>query len=184
MTQTTNAPTGSPKGGGKKFLIIALVIIGVILLICCGGVTTCALLARSAAKSAVNSMGLPTVTEGPGGTVTVEGKGVSITSGGAGKLPDNFPSDVAVYSGMKQVASFADRTSGGGTVSFTAKAGISKEVAKFYHDKMTSAGWTEDSNMQMNEMTMMSYSQDKRVAAVTVTEGTDATTVQIIYGKK
>ena len=176
MTQPTHPGTPG-KAGASKVLIIVLVIVGVVVLGCCGGITTCMLIARHAAQSVQESIKQDMRSRG----VSVGG----VTEGGTeAKLPDNFPSDVPVYSGLRPTVSVADRAHDAGSVGFISSSASSSDVVSFYHDKMKSGGWTEDTNLSVGSTTTLAYSQGASKVTVSVTASGGQTMVQIVYMKK
>lgn len=178
MTQPTNSGTGgAPRSGPNKVLIIVLVVAGVVVLGCCGIFTTCMLVARHAAQTVQEAV-----------KEDMRSKGMSVSGvterGTAAKLPDNFPSDVPVYSGLKAVVSMSDKAHDGGVVTFMASGKAGGDIVKFYQKELPAQSWTEDTVTAMGEMTTMAYSKSGRTVTLMVMPSDKDTTVQITYSKK
>lgn len=102
---------------------------------------------------------------------------VAAAAGSAAKIPDEFPSDVPVYPGLKLDAVVAMPGEGysiSGTVPDSPE-----EVRKFYQSETSGKGWNETSSISQEELTSLSYEQGDRTMKVTAMLQGDATDVSI-----
>src|ERR1051325_11559564 len=99
-------------------------------------------------------------------------------------MPANFPSDVPVYKGLVPITSTADKIRGTGSVILSGKFDRA-DVASFYEKELEKAGWKQEANNDVGEITQQQYSKDDRKLIVQINPGDgSASTVMILYEKK
>ncbi len=110
--------------------------------------------------------------------VTVNSKDGTSTfaSGGAAKIPDNFPKDVHVYKGASilTVMSMPE----GFNVALQTKDSSDK-VLGAYKEKMAADGWKEESSFNMPPQSMIAYKKDNRTATLMVMTEKDNTQINL-----
>ena len=105
-------------------------------------------------------------------TMQVKTKDGDMSFGEGTKLPENWPDDVQVYTGLKLLS--AMKTKEGFSIQGTTTDALDK-VAAFYKEQLATSGWAEDTVMTQPQMTMLSYKKDKRTMVVVI-GGQDAET--------
>lgn len=107
--------------------------------------------------------------EGPDGTTTFR-------SGGAGKMPEDFPADVYVVAGASVVSSLSH--SGGFNLALTSPAAPKDVVAQFAAG-MKDKGWAAKSTLDMADLAMLSFAKGNRTANVVVQSEGGATSINL-----
>ncbi len=92
-------------------------------------------------------------------TITTEDGKMTMTSGKAAKLPENFPKDIPIYKGY--ALDMAMEMSKGYSVSFTTKDDVST-VSEWYLAEMTDKGWTKEASMDMGDQKMLVFKKGER----------------------
>ena len=188
MTQQNMPGTGgTPTPPGKKNSNLVWILVGVAVLLmvcCCGGLTTCYWFARSGAKSV--AMRMEKMEEQAKADARRQGMSMGgVTEGAVAKLPDNFPSDVPIFSGMSPTMSYSDKAREAGMAMFTASGKVGADVIQYYQKELPGQGWKEDNVVNIGATTTLIYSKEGRTVTVMATANDDNTTmVQITYGKK
>jgi len=108
---------------------------------------------------------------------TKEGK-VKVTTGDSGvALPDNFPKDVPVYKGAKvQMAA----NQGKQVMVQLLVSASQQEAGKYYQEEMKKQGWSNESSMNVAEMTMHQFKKDQRQCVINVVKQDQGCMVQIM----
>ena len=120
--------------------------------------------------------------DGDKATYTIGGAdGTKVQVGENLKVPDGFPDDISMYPDMKIISS--STVPQGFMVNGQTTDDVEK-VATFYTDKLTSSGWTKESEFAQATMRATTFKKDTRTASVTVVKGDDSTTVQIAAMKE
>lgn len=83
-------------------------------------------------------------------------------------LPQDFPSEVPVYAGAK-VDQVQDLPNNAHNVIFKTSGAVS-DVTKFYHDKLSKAGWDVKQQVDRPNHAFMTYQKGNMVANVTIAE--------------
>jgi hypothetical protein len=108
---------------------------------------------------------------------TKEGKMKMSTSEAGVALPDGFPKDVPIYKGAKVQMALNQ----GKQIMVQLMVSASQQDAgKYYQDEMKSQGWTNESAMNMPEMTMLQFKKEKRTCGVHVMKQDKGSMVQIV----
>jgi hypothetical protein len=95
---------------------------------------------------------------------------MSMSSEGTGKLPDNFPANMFIFSDAKIMLSLSGAK---GTNNYSVTYGTNSSVADAiskYKQEMASAGWTKESelNIDTNGSTMLTFKKGSDNIAITV----------------
>ena len=109
-------------------------------------------------------------------TMQVKTKDGDMSFGEGTKLPENWPDDVSVYTGLKLLS--AMKTKEGFSIQGTTSDAQDK-VAAFYKEQLTKSGWTEDTVMTQPQMAMLNYKKDKRALVVIISGEGVETSVSI-----
>jgi hypothetical protein len=93
-------------------------------------------------------------------------------------MPEDFPKDVPVYkdAALSQVQDLANNAH---NVIFTTAAPVS-DVAAFYQNKMTGAGWRVSQQFQRSNHAFMTFQKGELLANVTIAEDTRHPGQQVI----
>lgn len=135
---------------------------------------------ESAAEKVVESA---MAAQGQKADVSIDSDSMKVTTsegtmsiGEGTKVPDNWPSDVPVYAGVKLVTAFS--TPEGAALQGTTTDSAAK-VESFYKDQAAKNGWTEDASVKQGEMVSLIYKKEKRVLSVITTRTGSETSVAI-----
>jgi len=124
---------------------------------------------------------------GTDGSVKINDDGVSVTDKTDGsttsfgenvKLPENFPNDVPIIDGAK-VAGVAVTKAQGAWVTLTTDKSVD-DVANWYHEKLTSAGFEQTATYSTSEMVTKSYQKDRIFIDFVVTAGSEGDPTSIM----
>ncbi|MFH1621276.1 MAG: hypothetical protein ABIB04_04300 [Patescibacteria group bacterium] len=89
------------------------------------------------------------------------------------KLPDNFPKDVPIYSGVKITSVIMDEQ-GDKAVSLSLKSTDNPvAVLGWYEKAIKDAGWDEQTSWSANNIESRTYDKDKSHIALTVSKNTE-----------
>ncbi|MBM3288724.1 MAG: hypothetical protein FJY92_01095 [Candidatus Hydrogenedentes bacterium] len=127
--------------------------------------------AEKAVESAMKASGQEADVTIKDNAMTVTTKDGSSSFGEGAKVPDNWPSDVPIYDGLKILAAVAAPQAF--TVTGTTGDSLDKLTA-YYKEQATKNGWAEDSVMSQPPLTMLSYRKEgekRNLAIVISTEG-------------
>jgi hypothetical protein len=92
---------------------------------------------------------------------------------GVGRLPVNFPKDIPVMNGLTPGGfSTADKIKGSGVATFTGTL-TRDQVVSYYESEMPKQGWTLNTNQDLGEASIMSFSKDKLTATIQITPDSD-----------
>lgn len=100
---------------------------------------------------------------------------MSINTGGSGKLPENFPSDMFTYSDAKIIFSLAGaKGTNDYTVTYQTATSFT-DAANKYKQEMTGSGWTKESelNMGAEEAAMLTFKKGLKSVAVSIGKSTE-----------
>lgn len=100
----------------------------------------------------------------------------SMSFGEGTKIPDDWPSDVPVYKGMKLVTAFSSPE--GGALQGTTSDSAAK-VESFYKEQAAKNGWTEDASFRQGDMVSLIYKKEKRVLSMIATSADSETSIAI-----
>jgi len=106
---------------------------------------------------------------------TEEGE-YSVTAGEETEIPEDFPSDVFIYSPSKAV--MAMRLPEGCSVSLTTRADMA-DVVDAYKREMEARGWSEEGSMKMGDHSMLVYEKDGRAANVNIIPSDDEVQINL-----
>ena len=98
-----------------------------------------------------------------GGVTVKDGKGGVVKVGTAAKLPEDWPSSVAIFPDSKVTASFS--TNDGKMVHLQTKASV-EDVAKFYKQKM--GGFTKEAELDLGESKTLAYKKEKETVSILI----------------
>jgi hypothetical protein len=120
-----------------------------------------------------------------GSPVTVGGgAGQPTVSVGGTSLPSNFPKDVPVMTGFAPGGmSVSDSVKGSGMTMLSGKASR-QDLSTYYQKQMKDQGWTLAQNLDMGELTMMTFTKDKRQVIMQATTDNGTTSLVITYEQK
>jgi hypothetical protein len=102
---------------------------------------------------------------------------------GSTRLPDNFPKDVPIYSGLTPTFAISNNLTGSGSVVFSG-TGDPAAVANYYKKQLADKGWTITTDSSFGDTHILSYAKDDRTVSVTASPDDKKVTVSINYGKK
>jgi hypothetical protein len=109
---------------------------------------------------------------------TQEGGQIVIGGGEAVQVPESFPKDVLVYPGAKVQGTIV---TGAVTQLTLETADGPSKVAEQYQARMKQDGWKEEASVKMGELTMLTYSKDKRNVTIHVTADDDKTQIMVSH---
>lgn len=101
---------------------------------------------------------------------------MTMTSGKAARLPDNFPEDIPIYAGS--ALDMAMEVPQGYSLSLTTQDDVSK-VAEWYLKEMVDKGWTKEAFMEMGKQTMLVFKKGKRGANLAISHDKDQTRISL-----
>jgi len=110
---------------------------------------------------------------GSDGTMTMK-------TGAAAKIPDDFPKEVPLYPGMT-VEMLMTTPDAGLSVNALSSDPLDA-VADFYREQCKSKGWTEQMNMTQSgeeAMVLLVFGRDERILSVTVTKEAEHTRIML-----
>ena len=113
---------------------------------------------------------------------TEEGETINV-SYGKGKLPDNFPKDVPIYSPSEVTVSQVVDEEKSVMVSLSSKDDPSI-IAKFYKKKLPQEGWKIKNEMSMGNMVIIQGEKGEKVLNVTVNKDDQNTIISLVIGEK
>ncbi|HVM97440.1 MAG TPA: hypothetical protein VMT89_13680 [Candidatus Acidoferrales bacterium] len=94
------------------------------------------------------------------------------------ELPKDFPSEVPVYAGA-QLSGVQDLANNGHNVIFNSTGSVT-DITKFYHDKLSKAGWQATQQFDRPNHAFMTYKKGNLLANVTIAEDSRNPGQQII----
>ncbi len=117
------------------------------------------------------------------GTMEIETKDgkMTMTSGKAAKVPDDFPSDVYLYKPASVEA--AIQVPNGHSVSLMTEKNVS-QVSETYKKKMTGEGWSQQAAMDMGTQSVLIYEKNDRVTNITIVPDNGKTRIQVTVSNK
>jgi len=169
------------KSSGNKTTLIILVVIAVLILL--GGVGYF-LQQKSAEKTAEKVIedatgGKVDISEG-GNKVTIETDEGKLTVG-QNQIPDNFPSDVPVYTGAEVITS--SESGDNFTLALKSTDTVSK-VSDYYNGEVKSNGWTIANSSNIAGSTSITATKDGRQLNIVITKDTEGqTAIAIVINK-
>ena len=101
---------------------------------------------------------------------------MTMTSGKAAKLPDDFPADIPICEGC--TLDMAMEVPQGYSLSFTTKDDVSK-VSEWYLNAMIDKGWTKEAFMDMGKQTMLVFRKGERGVNVAISHDNDQTRISL-----
>lgn len=107
-----------------------------------------------------------------GDLVTVTGNDTELTVGTAATLPEDFPTDVPIYTGATLTSTFSSVGIAGHSVAMET-ADATTAVLAFYKDQMAANGWTQQSAFDVGGAVQRTYAKDGSTVALTLSR--DAT---------
>jgi hypothetical protein len=192
--QKTNIPEGAktvpPKGktsGNKTVLIIAIVVIvlfvlpGIALAVFFGWLASGDNAEKLTEDIVSSSTGNNVDINTDDGTFKIETDEGSI-SVGEQKIPEDFPSVVALYDNQKVTGIVTNTQDGSSFWSVNAETNDSADnVNTFVVSKYEENGWTTASKSTFNSATTYTFAKDDMQAIVTVTSNPESATTNITY---
>jgi hypothetical protein len=161
-----------------------LTIIGVVVAVLVVGGLVNRMVGKSAAERAIE--------EATGGSVDIDGDGSDVTVKtadgtytGSSKIPENFPSDVPVYSDAKVQGSYAvNGASGQGyTVALQTDDSLA-DVTAWYKREVVAKGWTVATEMTVEGSYILSATKDSRGLNVSVSADDDGVTIGLVVASQ
>jgi len=159
--------------------IVALAIAGAVQTGC--GKKASEIVAEKAVETAMKANGQEADVTIKNDAMTVTTKDGTSSFGEGAKVPDNWPSDVPVYSGLKVLAGVA--TPQAFTVSGTTPDALDK-ISAYYKDQAEKNGWTKETEMTQDKLTMLSYKKEKRSLSVIVSTDGPEQSISITVGNE
>jgi hypothetical protein len=101
-------------------------------------------------------------------------------AGDQARVPDDFPSDVHIYE--PAVVEMSMDSPDGYVLSLKTDDAPAKVVG-VYQEKLSAAGWTKQTTMDMGEMQMLIYSKGERMAKLDVFSEDDVTRINLTASK-
>jgi len=101
-------------------------------------------------------------------------------------LPENFPSDIPTYKGLKPFNSGSDNLKGSGAVEYMG-TGDHKEVKDFYRSEMKKQGWSATEDSDVGQLSSLVFEKDGRTATILIAsdpQNGNQLMVTVSYGKK
>ena len=149
----------------------------------------CSFASMSCSKSATFSTKDGTVTvEQKGGdptsmTITAkDGKGMTMNMG-EGKVPDDYPKDLPVYTGAKVVLTQSVSDKNARSLMLESSDPTDK-ISEFYKKGLESNGWKIENTMTSGDMTMFTAIKDNRQAVLQIMNGGDKRTISQVLSDK
>jgi len=164
----------------KTTLIVIVVIVVLVILGGTGYLVQQSAAERSAEKAIEDAtVGKVGISEG-GKKVTVETNEGKLTVG-EGQIPENFPSDVPIYSGVEVITS----SESGGNFTLTLKSSDSvSKVSDFYKTNLANKGWTLGNPVDFSGSTAITATKNGRELNVVITPDNDGkTAIAIVINK-
>ncbi len=124
-----------------------------------------------------------TMSKDSGNVQISNGTGGSMTMGDSAKVPDNFPKDIPIYTGLKIGMSSNDPAEGTFLVQGTTPDALDT-VAAFYAKAMKDGAWTETLSMKQADMSSLAYEKGTLVVQYMLSKADTGSTVMITVGKK
>ena len=109
-------------------------------------------------------------------TIKTEDGEMTMTSGKAAKIPDNFPKDIPMYE--EYVLEMAMELPKGYSLSFTTKDDMS-QVSEWYLDEMIDEGWTKEASMDMGDQKMLVFKKGERGVNFVIAPDSDKTRISL-----
>ena len=109
-------------------------------------------------------------------TIKTKDGEMTMTSGKAAKIPDNFPEDVPMYEGY--ALEMAMEVPEGYSLSFTTEDGVSK-VSEWYLNEMIDKGWTKEASMDMGNQKMLVFKKGERGVNLVISPESDKTRIAL-----
>jgi hypothetical protein len=103
-------------------------------------------------------------------SMTINGEEGSTTVSGEGqaKLPDNFPSDIFVYSDAKIIVASAMKEGDSFSVTYATETSVDDAFSK-YKDELTGNGWTKENEVDLGTQgKMLNFKKENRSVLVTI----------------
>ena len=135
--------------------------------------------AEKTIQAAVRASGQEADVSVKSGTTNITTKDGAMAFGEGAKVPDNWPSDVPVYSKLKLLSAVATPPvfTVSGTTSDTADA-----VLAYYKEHAAKNGWKEDQVVSQPPMSMLTYSKDTRKLNIIISSEGAERSVSITIG--
>ena len=112
--------------------------------------------------------------------ITTKDGAMTMTSGKAAQLPDNFPADIPILEGS--TLDMAMEVPQGYSLSFSTQEGVST-VSEWYLNAMIDQGWTKETVMDMGTQTMLVFSKGERGVNVAISADNGQTRISLTGGK-
>ena len=169
------------KSSENKTTLIVIVVIVVLVILGGIGYFVQQSVAERSAEKAIEDVteGKVDISEG-GNKVTIETDKGKLTVGQNG-IPENFPSDVSVYSGSEVITS----SESGGNFTLTLKSSDSvSKVSDFYKTNLADKGWTLGNPVDFSGSTTITATKNGRELNVVITPDNDGkTAIAIVINK-
>jgi hypothetical protein len=146
----TPAATTPKKSGGKSpvVLILGILLVVCLLVLCCGGIFFAANAAANSASGSLSNSLSDLATKGAERAVeeaikSEGGPDTNVSFGSNAKLPENFPSDVPVFTPSSVLTSYSSKEGGktNYSVTLTTKNTTVDAIVDFYRTQLASNGW-------------------------------------------
>ncbi len=186
-TTTSNTPVTPKKGlsTGAKVGIgicggcLGLIILMGIMMTVAGGVFVKYM--PDIVKNNLEQNGVDIDTDNGSINITDDETGTEFSAGDDVELPKNFPDDIPVYE-PSTVTFKLSQDQNGSVILGTSKS--YDTVVSYYTSEMKKEGWTEDTNAEFNDSTILSYNKTDWIASVTISKddtGDYSTVITITY---
>lgn len=106
---------------------------------------------------------------------TEKGK-FSFTTGESVEIPEDFPSDILIYSPSKTM--MAMKMPEGHSLSLSTENDV-KKVTQTYQREMKAKGWSEETSMNMGNQSVLIYKKENRMANIAIAKGDADTQITI-----
>ena len=114
-------------------------------------------------------------------TMRIKSKDGDVSLGEGTKLPDQWPTDVPVYKGLKLLSAMKSKESF--SIQGTTPDSLDK-VSAFYKEQVTKSGWEEQTVTTQPQMAMMSYTKEKRSLSVVIGGQESETSVSVSISRE
>ena len=112
--------------------------------------------------------------------ITTKDGEMTMTSGKAATLPDNFPTDIPICESC--TLDMAMEVPQGYSLRFTTTDDAST-VSEWYLNAMIDKGWIKEASMDMGAQTMLVFSKGERGVNVAISQDTDQTRISLTSSK-
>lgn len=190
--ETTAPQSAAPQKKSNACIWILVIVVGVLVLLAVAGTVAWnffgAKIATKVTESVISKASNGTVNiNTDSGSVTVKGEdGATATIGS--KLPDNFPTDIPIYTGATVTSGTVGKDSQGNAedlATFTTPDSVEK-VKAFYDAELAKKGWGNNESPALGTLVSYLVTKGDRQLAITITDysSSKVTVITVIESKK